>query len=96
MVNIEGTEHEEKFSKKIPVAFSCAMFRIDQNGEMKIVCDKKEINVASTFAPTDNSFKVVGNFFAAIARWSEAALQILAVINRFFHITKMLRNFIHS
>ena len=36
----------------VPVAFSYAKFLIDKNGELKQVIDEKEINVASTFAPT--------------------------------------------
>ena len=55
MVKIDDTERSEKVSLKIPVAFTYAKFPIDKNGELKQVVDEKEINVASTFAPT-NSF----------------------------------------
>ena len=52
MVKVDGTEREENVSFKIPVAFSYAKFPIDKNGKLKQVVDEKEINVASTFAPT--------------------------------------------
>ena len=52
MVKVDGSERAEKVSLKIPVAFSYAKFPIDQNGKLKQVIDEKEINVASTFAPT--------------------------------------------
>ena len=55
MVKIDDTERSEKVSLKIPVAFTYAKFPIDKNGELKQVIDEKEINAASTFAPT-NSF----------------------------------------
>ena len=51
-VKVDGTECEENVSFKIPVAFSYAKFPIDKNGKLKQVVDEKEINVASTFAPT--------------------------------------------
>ena len=51
-VKIDGSERAEEVSLKIPVAFSYAKFPIDKNGELKQVIDEKEINVASTFAPT--------------------------------------------
>ena len=52
MVKVDGSEHAEKVSLKIPVAFSYLKFPIDKNGELKQVIDENEINVASTFAPT--------------------------------------------
>ena len=51
-VKIDGSERAEEVSLKIPVAFSYAKFPIDKNGELKQVIDEKDINVASTFAPT--------------------------------------------
>ena len=52
-VKIDGFEERaEKVSLKIPVAFSYAKLSFDENGELKQVIDKKEFNVASTFAPT--------------------------------------------
>merc|ERR1712227_25697 len=42
---------------KIAVAFSYAKFPIDKNGELKQVIDEKEINVASTFAPTKSLYR---------------------------------------
>ena len=52
MVKVDGSERAERVSLKIPVAFSYAKFPIDKNGELKQVIEEKEINVASTFAPT--------------------------------------------
>ena len=52
MVKVDGSEHAEKVSLKIPVAFSYLKFPIDKNGELKQVINENEINVASTFAPT--------------------------------------------
>ena len=52
MVKVDGSERAEEVSLKTPVAFSYAKFPIDKNGELKQVMDEKEINVASTFAPT--------------------------------------------
>ena len=52
MVKVDGSERTERVSLKIPVAFSYAKFPIDKNGELKQVIEEKEINVASTFAPT--------------------------------------------
>ena len=53
-VTVDGTETAENVSLKIPVAFSYAKFPIDKNGKLKQVVDEEELNVASTFAPTNS------------------------------------------
>ena len=53
-VTVDGTETAKNVSFKIPVAFSYAKFPIDKNGKLKQVVDEEELNVASTFAPTNS------------------------------------------
>lgn len=52
-VKINGTQCEKKVTVDIPVAFSYAKFPIEKSGKLKQVIEESDMDLASTFAPTN-------------------------------------------